>query len=44
MHKWQSVDTGELCKDVWEVIRNSWVNLIKFHTLTLKWEYKKEGF
>ena len=43
-YKWRCPYTGELSKNIWEVIRNSWVNLIKFHNLTLKWQYRKEGF
>ena len=43
-YKWQSVDTGEICENLWQVIRNSWVNLSKFHILTLRWEYRKNGF
>ena len=43
-YKWQSVTTGEVVENFWQVIRAIWIDLTKFHFLNIKWKYKKEGF
>lgn len=42
MYKWQSVATGEVVENLWQVIRAIWIDLTKFHFLNIKWKYKKE--
>jgi hypothetical protein len=44
MYKWQSVKTGEIVKNFWEVLRVVWVDLSTFHIINIKWKYNKNGF
>ena len=44
MYKWQSVATGEIVENLWQVIRVMWVDLCKFHIINFRWEYNKNGF
>ena len=44
MYKWQSVTMGNLVTNFGEVIRQAFESLFIFHTLDIKWKYRKEGF
>lgn len=44
MYKWQSLVTGEIVENFWQVLKVVLECLVKFHFLNIKWEYKKEGF
>lgn len=44
MYKWQSTITGEIVRNIWEVLIVIWEDLTRFHILNIKWEYRKEGF
>ena len=43
-YKWQSLVTGEIVENFWQVIKTIWLDLIGYHFLNLKWEYNKNGF
>ena len=44
MYKWQSITTGEIVENLWQVIRVALIDLRKFHLLNIRWEYNKNGF
>ena len=44
MYKWQSSTTGEIVKNLWEVLKVVLEDLRKFHFLNIKWQYNKNGF
>lgn len=44
MYKWQSITTGEIVRNFWEVLIVVWEDLTHFHLLNIKWKYRKEGF
>lgn len=44
MYKWQSVRTGEIVENFWQVLRAMWVDLRKFHIINIIWKYRREGF
>ncbi len=44
MYKWHSKGTGELCKNLREVIHAIYENLRYYHFVDLKWEYNRDGF
>ena len=44
MYKWQSLTMGNIVENFGDVIRQVIESLFIYHTLDIKWKYKKEGF
>lgn len=44
MYKWHSKQTGEVCKNLREVIHAIWIDLRHYHFVNIKWEYSRKGF
>ena len=41
---YQSLTMGNLVSNPFQVIKQVFESLFKYHTLDLKWKYRKEGF
>ena len=44
MYKWQSLKTGEIVENFWQVLKVVWSDLRAYHILNIKWKYNKNGF
>lgn len=44
MYKWQSVITGEIVENFWQVLKRVWGDLRIYHIVNIRWKYNKEGF
>lgn len=44
MYKWQSQIMGNIVQNFGEVIKQVFESLFRYHTLDIKWEYRKKGF
>lgn len=43
-YKWLSKTTGEICPNLWQVMKAVWSNLKDYHFADFKWQYNKQGW